>query len=91
MSISLFDYIIEYIIKVTRALQQPFCSVILISMPGQGQQAISRLSAYLSGFQSYESEYLPDPAGKAREARMSQIISQVTIENKPKVMIIQES
>ena len=34
---------------------------------------------------------MPDPDRKAREARMSHIISQVTVENKPKVMIIQES
>lgn len=69
---------IEYIIKVTRALLQPFSSVILISVQGQGQQAIARLSTHLCGFERIEGEYLPDPSGGARAARLSPLISEIT-------------
>jgi hypothetical protein len=38
---------IENILKVIRALSQPFSNVILVSLEGLGKQAISRLSIFL--------------------------------------------
>ena len=46
----MFDYMIDHIVKVTRAIQQPYSNVILVAVPGLGKMAISRMSIFISKF-----------------------------------------
>ena len=50
----MFDFMLEQLVKINRALQQPFSSVILIGVEGLGKFALSRLAIFICKYTKYE-------------------------------------
>lgn len=51
INVVLFDFLVEFLLKVLRVIKQPFSHAILIGMEGSGKQAICQLATTLAGFQ----------------------------------------
>ena len=50
----MIEYMSEILIKINRAIQQPFSNVILVGAPGLGKAALSRLAIYTCRYNRYE-------------------------------------
>jgi len=65
--------------------------VILVSVQGQGQLAISRLSIHLCGYDRVEGDHLADQDAEARKESLLPLISKAAVANEAAVMLVQES
>jgi len=54
LDIPMFDFMAEQIIKINRAIQQPFGNVLLVGPPGLGKVALSRLAIFTCQYRRHE-------------------------------------
>jgi len=90
-SISLFDFMIENIVKVTRAIRVPYSSVILVSAPGLGKMAISRLSIFVCKFERTELSIAQEFHEDSWKRSLTRMISSASLGTKPHVLNIEEN
>jgi hypothetical protein len=50
----MFDFMIEQVIKINRAIQQPFSNVIIVGIEGLGKLALSRISLHTCRYLRHE-------------------------------------
>lgn len=54
LNIPMFDFMAEQLIKINRAIQQPYSSVLLVGAPGLGKAALSRLAVHTCRYERHE-------------------------------------
>ena len=90
-SISLFDFMIENIVKVTRAIRLPYSNVILVGAPGLGKMAISRLSIFVCKFERTELSIVEEFQEDEWQRSLARMISSASLGTKPHVLNIEEN
>lgn len=54
INVVLFEFLVEFLIKIYRIIKMPFSHAILIGIEGSGKRSLSHLATYLANYQFYE-------------------------------------
>lgn len=57
INVVLFDFLVEFLLKTLRVINQPYSHAILIGIEGSGKQAICQLATALAGFQFHQIKF----------------------------------
>jgi hypothetical protein len=82
---------IENVIKVTRAIRQPYSSVILISVQGLGKAAISCLSIHICRFDRAEMTQAAEFDEEKWRQSLARMIASASVGNQANVLTLQEN
>lgn len=54
MNLVLFEYALKHLMRISRVLMQPQSHALLLGFGGAGKRSLTRLAAYLNGFEMFE-------------------------------------
>ena len=91
MNLVLFDFALEHLCRLHRVLIQPESHVMVVGVGGSGRQSLSRLAAYIAGFEFHEVEMSKDDGIDEWRKILKKILKKTTLSISQHVLFISDT
>lgn len=91
MNLVLFDFALEHLCRLHRVLIQPESHVMVVGVGGSGRQSLSRLAAYIAGYEFHEVEMSKDDGIDEWRKILKKILKKTTLSISQHVLFISDT
>ena len=91
MDLTLFDFALEHLCRISRVLKQPESHMMVVGVGGSGRQSLSRLSAHIAGYDFYQFEMGKDDGIKEWRSNLKLVFKKTSQTTNHNVLFLYES
>jgi dynein heavy chain len=91
MDLTLFDFALEHLGRISRVLKQPESHMMIIGVGGSGRQSLSRLATHIAGYEFYQFEMGKDDGIKEWRDSLKNVLKKTSLTINHNVLFLYES
>ncbi len=91
MDLTLFDFALEHLCRISRVLKQPESHMLIIGVGGSGRQSLSRLATHIAGYEFYQFEMGKDDGMKEWRNNLKFVFKKTSLTTNHNVLFLYES
>eukprot|EP00727_Mastigamoeba_balamuthi_P006867 m51a1_g2800 putative dynein heavy chain axonemal (4501) ;mRNA; f:77561-92205 len=91
MSIVLFDYVVEHVVRAVRVIRRPRGHALLIGINGSGKRSVTRLAAFAAGYALYEIRLSRGYGEEQFKEHLKELYRMLGMENKEVVFMFTDA
>ena len=88
MSLVLFQYAVQHVLRVSRILRMPHGNALLIGVGGSGRQSLTRLATFMSDYEMFEIEISKSYSHEVWREDMKRLLRTAGVEGKEGVFLL---